>query len=504
MVWWNPFSYFKKRKAPKPKLQPESERSLFALASDDTSEGTFARGPNPTQGDSDEESEESEGQSDLQLETLVETCSPTSQKEVRSSPEPPAPPTSREEVEEARAEIAYGSAAGIVETESGGASPAGGMLSPSGDQSSGPWWNKFGLSPMKEKSEEAPAFNLQTSSETRSGGSEARTKEAEADFGHLVRMAESRRAKSDPPKSEGGDWEAPGSAPAPRFRSTACLVMPRPDDYFLKKSSNGPEAPTAPTSASLNDLIYLDPGHFREIAERGEARVQMPGKSRAKPDQAGESGVRADRKARFGNELNGEGEDAWKPQRILPPFLKRFVFTSRTPGLLWERCRSFNSIPAHSIPAGDVFRAAGTPLLTAEEEMQYQRALWVNRLLKEQLAAQTQGLSLKEIEEAQTQIQARMRQATRLQAWTSSQGPDPGSARTIYAKSPRRSQTQQARPQVVSSCEVNRRRAQHRIKEENLGILQRIENVKSSFTPRMPSNLIRKISPRNRLLNHGH
>mmetsp|Transcript_45169 Transcript_45169/g.84303 ORF Transcript_45169/g.84303 Transcript_45169/m.84303 type:complete len:165 (-) Transcript_45169:141-635(-) len=151
----------------------------------------------------------------------------------------------------------------------------------------------------------------------------------------------------------------------------------------------------------------------------------------------------------------------------------------------------------------DDAQAAGTPLLTAEEEMQYQRALWVNRFLKEQLAAQTQGLSLKEIEEAQGQIQARMRQATRLQAWATPQGPQPG-ARTVYARSPRRSQTQQARPQVVSSCEVNRRRAQHRIKEENLGILQRIENVKSSFTPRMPSSLIPKISPRNRLLNHGH
>merc|ERR1719263_1508308 len=59
------------------------------------------------------------------------------------------------------------------------------------------------------------------------------------------------------------------------------------------------------------------------------------------------------------------------------------------------------------------------PLLTAEEEMQYQRALWVNRLLKEQLAAQTQGLSIKEIEEAQSQIQARMRDAQRLEAWSS-------------------------------------------------------------------------------------
>ncbi|CAK9016398.1 unnamed protein product [Durusdinium trenchii] len=138
------------------------------------------------------------------------------------------------------------------------------------------------------------------------------------------------------------------------------------------------------------------------------------------------------------------------------------------------------------------------PLLTAEEEMQYQRALWVNRLLKEQLATQTQGLSLKEIEEAQGQIQARMRQAARLQAWTS-HGPEPVGTR--YPKSPRKSYTQQSRNQHTSSCEVNRRRAQHRIKEENLGILQRLENVKSSFTPRMPSSRIPKISPRNRLLS---
>merc|ERR1719203_1058958 len=57
------------------------------------------------------------------------------------------------------------------------------------------------------------------------------------------------------------------------------------------------------------------------------------------------------------------------------------------------------------------------PLLTAEEEMQYQRALWVNRLLKEQLAIQTQGLSIKEIEEAQARIQARMREGSRVEAW---------------------------------------------------------------------------------------
>ena len=148
-------------------------------------------------------------------------------------------------------------------------------------------------------------------------------------------------------------------------------------------------------------------------------------------------------------------------------------------------------------------QASGAPLLTAEEEMQYQRALWVNRLLKEQLATQTQGLSLKEIEEAQGQIQARMRQAARLQAWTSHQGPEQVGTRN-HAKSPRKSYTQQTQSQHTPSSEVNRRRVQHRIKEENLGILQRLENVKSSFTQRMPSSRIPKISPRNRLLSNGN
>eukprot|EP00913_Durusdinium_trenchii_P031612 g29602.t1 len=57
-----------------------------------------------------------------------------------------------------------------------------------------------------------------------------------------------------------------------------------------------------------------------------------------------------------------------------------------------------------------------------------------------------------------------MRQAARLQAWTS-HGPEPVGTR--YPKSPRKSYTQQSRNQHTSSCEVNRRRAQHRIKEDS-------------------------------------
>eukprot|EP00931_Biecheleriopsis_adriatica_P061794 TRINITY_DN37174_c0_g1_i1.p1 TRINITY_DN37174_c0_g1~~TRINITY_DN37174_c0_g1_i1.p1 ORF type:complete len:190 (-),score=34.37 TRINITY_DN37174_c0_g1_i1:155-724(-) len=156
--------------------------------------------------------------------------------------------------------------------------------------------------------------------------------------------------------------------------------------------------------------------------------------------------------------------------------------------------------------------AAPTPLLTAEEEMQYQRALWVNRLLKEQLAAQTQGLSLKEIEDAQSQIQARMREAARLQAWGNSshnQVP-PGVSgaqnnRSLFGRSPRRSHTQNARPAHTSTYEVNRRRDRSRIKEENSALLNRLESVKSTFAPRtLAASLIPKISPRNRLLGSGH
>merc|ERR1739848_923737 len=48
------------------------------------------------------------------------------------------------------------------------------------------------------------------------------------------------------------------------------------------------------------------------------------------------------------------------------------------------------------------------PILTVEEEMQYQRALWLNRLLKEQLAQLTHNLSIEEIDMAKEQLQAQL------------------------------------------------------------------------------------------------
>mmetsp|Transcript_34952 Transcript_34952/g.62916 ORF Transcript_34952/g.62916 Transcript_34952/m.62916 type:complete len:184 (-) Transcript_34952:118-669(-) len=144
------------------------------------------------------------------------------------------------------------------------------------------------------------------------------------------------------------------------------------------------------------------------------------------------------------------------------------------------------------------------PLLTAEEEMQYQRALWVNRLLKEQLAVQTQGLSIKEIEEAQQQIQARMRDVQRLEAWPSGAAeprlsPQREQSRSIWSNaSPR---FERRNPVIIAHSAVNRRKRERQIRQENSSFLRRLESVKSTFTPRIcPPTQIRKLSPFSRLL----
>eukprot|EP00927_Polykrikos_kofoidii_P047066 TRINITY_DN41165_c0_g1_i1.p1 TRINITY_DN41165_c0_g1~~TRINITY_DN41165_c0_g1_i1.p1 ORF type:complete len:162 (-),score=29.06 TRINITY_DN41165_c0_g1_i1:147-632(-) len=146
------------------------------------------------------------------------------------------------------------------------------------------------------------------------------------------------------------------------------------------------------------------------------------------------------------------------------------------------------------------------PLLTAEEEMQYQRALWVNRLLKEQLAIQTQGLSIKEIEEAQAQIQASMRealQAASVDGAASRRLPStmrPPSRSLMAAGSQSAAQT--CPPARVAHSAVNRRRRDDRIRQENSAFLKRLESVKSSLTPRAPAaNAIPRLPPRSRLLS---
>eukprot|EP00747_Dinoflagellata_sp_TGD_P165152 gnl/TRDRNA2_/TRDRNA2_186046_c0_seq1.p1 gnl/TRDRNA2_/TRDRNA2_186046_c0~~gnl/TRDRNA2_/TRDRNA2_186046_c0_seq1.p1 ORF type:complete len:189 (+),score=32.63 gnl/TRDRNA2_/TRDRNA2_186046_c0_seq1:55-621(+) len=156
------------------------------------------------------------------------------------------------------------------------------------------------------------------------------------------------------------------------------------------------------------------------------------------------------------------------------------------------------------------------PILSAEEEMQYQRALWVNRLMKEKIAMQTQGLSIKEIEAAQAEIQARMRresQQNRMlleQAWPR----EPLSARQQRlmphgnAKgllggsfSARGASAIAPSAPLVASAAINRRRQAEQIKHDNLAFLKRLEGVKSSFADKVtPPNQIPRISPCNRIL----
>merc|ERR1719359_343650 len=94
------------------------------------------------------------------------------------------------------------------------------------------------------------------------------------------------------------------------------------------------------------------------------------------------------------------------------------------------------------------------PLLTAEEEMHHQRALWINRLLKEQVAAQTHGMSIKEIEGAQAVIQARMREAQRLDGWPMSSSLRAAGQR-ISARSSWSNASPRRTPSVRSHSEVN-------------------------------------------------
>mmetsp|Transcript_16005 Transcript_16005/g.37739 ORF Transcript_16005/g.37739 Transcript_16005/m.37739 type:complete len:175 (-) Transcript_16005:98-622(-) len=144
-------------------------------------------------------------------------------------------------------------------------------------------------------------------------------------------------------------------------------------------------------------------------------------------------------------------------------------------------------------------------LLTQKEEMQYQRALWVNRLLKEQLARETQGLTIKEIEEAQASIQARIRETRRVEAIRA-----PDSSRRVVAASPRvvnymgqaPGNRGAAVPLHTAHSATQRRKRDVQIRDENAAFLKRLESVRSSFSPRMsnPSTQIPRLSPCSRLL----
>jgi len=164
---------------------------------------------------------------------------------------------------------------------------------------------------------------------------------------------------------------------------------------------------------------------------------------------------------------------------------------------------TFNPTAAKQAPGragSDDSAMLGGSLLTAEEELRYQRALWINRLLKEQLAAQTQGLSIQEIEEAQAQIQANVRATHRLEAWPSG-STFAGSTMLSHRKSARAPASPKPSSKTRAPSALNRHRQNERIKQENSVILRRLENVRSCFTPRTVNcNRVQRISPRSRLI----
>jgi len=152
------------------------------------------------------------------------------------------------------------------------------------------------------------------------------------------------------------------------------------------------------------------------------------------------------------------------------------------------------------------------PILTVEEEMQYQRALWLNRLLKEQLAQLTHNLSIEEIDMAKEQLQAQLgitaQSAGALGGggWTSEQqqvrGMPFGSKMISPRGAPGGSQSvfTPRRVQQTSSSAVNRKKQEQQIDRENLGFLRRLQNVKSSFHKLPPPTAIPKIANDSRLL----
>jgi len=186
-------------------------------------------------------------------------------------------------------------------------------------------------------------------------------------------------------------------------------------------------------------------------------------------------------------------------------------------------------------------------MLTPAEEMQYQRALWLNRLLKEQMAEQTRGMSIEEIELARGLIQERLAEACALDwrpsevahrsrvartagcsSWsTDVRTPKVSSVTASSAINRNRFQNQirednlaslkrigalppsgigsymrsgSHAPTVSASSCINRQRFHNQVRDENDAILRRLEGVKSHFAPKLaPSDRIPRLSPGSRL-----
>merc|ERR1712046_69248 len=101
----------------------------------------------------------------------------------------------------------------------------------------------------------------------------------------------------------------------------------------------------------------------------------------------------------------------------------------------------------------------------------------------------------KDIEEAQAQIQARMREAAQMEPASRAPAIDAhgkprqirlASRSLVVAGSASAAQSPPPRaPARTAHSAVNRRRRDERIQQENGAFLKRLESVKSSFTPRV-------------------
>merc|ERR1719198_2673400 len=128
--------------------------------------------------------------------------------------------------------------------------------------------------------------------------------------------------------------------------------------------------------------------------------------------------------------------------------------------------------------------------------MHYQRALWLNRLLKEQTAQLTQGLTIEEVDQAKEalKVQLGLDQQPSDSYWSGVQkdvGVSRGAGRSqqtssLWSTTPRRT--------APASSAVNRKRRQQQIDNDNLAFLRRLQSVKSTFHKLPPPTAIPKLS----------
>ncbi|CAK0831491.1 unnamed protein product [Prorocentrum cordatum] len=116
----------------------------------------------------------------------------------------------------------------------------------------------------------------------------------------------------------------------------------------------------------------------------------------------------------------------------------------------------------------------------------------------EELATKTRGKSIREIEEAQAQIQASMREVSQAAAWSDAPAPAQRgqlSARSAFGRASSNP------PAAIASAGLNRRRRDEKIRQENLAFDRRLQSVRAVITPRKTAAAdIPKLSGRSRLM----